>query len=89
MADHVRAGDGIIDGDEFRVTKAAEIDLKRLDKDRDGKITKEEWIERYGSLEGFNKYDLDGVFSGAVFLLLLCLPVCSGTAEDFLPHAQC
>ena len=28
--------------------------------DGDGKISREEWIAKYGSAEGFDQYDLDG-----------------------------
>ena len=31
-----------------------------MDQNKDGKISREEWIARYGSDEGFDEYDLDG-----------------------------
>merc|ERR1711865_751348 len=34
--------------------------LAELDADGDGKISREEWIARYGSDAGFDQYDLDG-----------------------------
>ena len=33
-------GDGIVDPDEFRQIKAAEIDFRHLDANKDGKITR-------------------------------------------------
>ena len=46
--------------EEFREVKAAEIEFTRLDRDQDGKVSREEWIAKYGSDEGFDAYDLDG-----------------------------
>ena len=34
-------GDGIIDADEFRKSKTAEIDFVQLDADHDGRISRE------------------------------------------------
>ena len=33
---------------------------QELDADGDGKITREEWIAKYGNDDGFDQYDLDG-----------------------------
>ena len=35
------AGDGVIDADEFRKCKSAEIDFAQLDADHDGRISRE------------------------------------------------
>ena len=52
--------------DEFRKCKAAEIDFAMTDTNNDGKISREEWIARYGSDKGFDEYDLngDGIIDG-------------------------
>ena len=46
--------------DEFRQGKAADRKFKAMDKNKDGKISREEWYERYGTYDGFDEYDLDG-----------------------------
>ena len=47
--------------DEFMAVKVSEMERNALDADGDGKITREEWIAKYGSIDGFDEYDLDGV----------------------------
>jgi len=62
-------GDGVVDADEFRACKAAEIDFGRIDTNQDGKVDRDEWIAKYGSDEGFDAYDVngDGVIDGDEF----------------------
>merc|ERR1712166_704862 len=45
---------------DYRVGHLIEGDLARIDSNNDGKITKEEWIARYGNEDGFDRFDLNG-----------------------------
>ena len=58
-------GDGIIDPDEYRIVNAAKVSwnqaAREMDTNADGKISRDEWIAKYGSDEGFNEYDLNGI----------------------------
>lgn len=49
---------GHVDADEFAYAKKCERELGQLDADGDGKVTREEWIAKYGSIDGFDQYDL-------------------------------
>ena len=40
--------------------KKADWEYVQTDTNFDGKITRDEWITRYGSSEGFDAYDMDG-----------------------------
>ena len=46
--------------DEFRKGQAAARQFKAMDKNKDGKLSREEWYEKYGTYEGFDEYDLNG-----------------------------
>ena len=46
--------------EEFETGKMIIKEREALDADGDGKITREEWIARYGSDKGFDEYDLNG-----------------------------
>lgn len=59
-----------LQADEFRCMKAAEFEFTLFDVDGDKKITKAEWIKRYGTDEGFDAYDLDkdGIIDPSEFI---------------------
>ena len=38
--------------------------------DGDGKISRDEWIARYGNADGFDQYDLDGVIDANEFRMV-------------------
>ncbi len=60
-------GDGVVDASEFkemtakrRTAEAAVKEFNGADTDRDGKLTRKEWIAKYGSNAGFDEVDLNG-----------------------------
>jgi Ca2+-binding EF-hand superfamily protein len=67
FADFDVDGNGTIDADEFaegmakkRTAEASGKTFVAMDTDKDGKISKEEWAKKYGSLKGFDEYDKKG-----------------------------
>lgn len=88
-------GDGIIDPDEYRAVNAAKATWKQaaneMDTNRDGKISREEWIARYGTDDGFNEYDLngDGIIDAEEWLLVKKQKAVAATCVKICPIPYC
>ena len=55
-----RVGDNAITVEEYQTGQQIKMEHDKLDANHDGKISREEWIARYGSDKGFDEYDLNG-----------------------------
>jgi len=61
---------GVMDADAWMTAQMVKAKYRMLDTNHDGKISREEWIARYGNDTGFLAYDLngDGVIDADEFL---------------------